>query len=183
MRQPKFLRHIVEKFLLKGQEANANLYPGILNVWDLQPIGVTRLPISVMKIDAYLSNAPHDLSGALNAPTVWTQTEGETLNTTTNIGTGIPAGTIIQFDSLVTASLVPTAAVFFAMRLTVPGGGALVFSVEGNFGIGQTGPMNFNSPFMIFGQDLDLSITVLTINPASQVITFSTTICLFPNRE
>lgn len=183
MRQPKFLRHLVEKFLLKGQEANSNLYPGILPVWDTQPIGVTRLPISVMKIDSYVSNSPLDVSAELTEPRVWSQAEDENADNSENIFTGIQPRTIFQFESILTGDLLPTSEVFVALRVRLAGGGAVVFSQEGEFGVNQVGPIHFKSPFMIFDRELEIFETVATLNPAFNVIHFNSTLCLFPNRE
>jgi len=183
MRQPRFLRHLVEKFLQKGQEANANLYPGILPIWETQPIGVTRLPISVMRIDSYVSNTPIDVSGDLDVPTVWTQAEDVAANETVNVFTGIAANVIIQFDSLVTNDLLPATENFFALRVREAGGGAVIFSQEGQFGESFTGPIHLTSPFMIFPRAVEIAATVANIGPAFQQIHFNTTLCLFPNRE
>lgn len=182
MRQPRFLRHLVEKFLQKGQEANANLYPGILPIWETQPIGVTRLPISVMKVDSYVRDLVQDLSGELNEPRVWTQLTNQAGNAEVVIASGIPAGTIIQLDTLITPALAPTAGVLVALRLIIPGGSA-VWAGEALLGIDALGPLHFESPFLIFDRILDIVIEVAGISPVGQTIKFSTTICLFPNRE
>jgi len=183
MRQPKFLRHLVEKFLLKGDEGNANLQPGIMACWDLQPIGVTRLPISVMRIREYDSDIELDLSGELTEPQVWTSLMGQTSNGSAIFGGNIPAGAIFQFDTIITGALAPTQAVGVEVSVNIAGGGALIWSSPHFFNTLGTGPLHIVSPFMCYQQDVDLSVTVATIDPVGQIIRFATIICLFPNRE
>jgi len=183
MRQPKFLRHLVEKFLLKGDEGNANLQPGIMTCWDLQPIGVTRLPISVMRIISYVRDATIDLSAEIDEPRVWTSLIGQGSNATVVIGSAIPAGTIIQFDSTVTAGLVPTGVMNVSIQLAIAGTGTVVYGMDAFMQPEINGPLHFVSPFMCYAQDLDLEIEVSLINPVAQALDFSTVICLFPNRE
>ena len=183
MRQPKFLRHLVEKFLLKGSEGNASIYPGILPIWDTQPIGVTRLPISVMKIDSYDRDNEVDVSGELTEPKVWTRETTQAANAIVDFAVGIPARTIIQVSSLVTASLVPTSAVAINLYLVLAGTDTPVWAQTAFFGIGMLGPIEFKSPFVIFDRPLDAAIEVSGIDPVGQNIRFSSEICLFPNRE
>jgi len=188
MRQPKFLRHLVEKFLLKGQEANANLYPGILPIWETQPLGVTRLPEVPCRLQSRTAdNVPLALQAidAFEEPVNFSFVRTETDNHTNRIiVSNMPAGTIFRWKikvSIANGSL--TGPIFVAATVRLADIFTIFWEANCTFNPDCTCAIEFDTGWVFHQNILDLGIIVGTINPAVQTVRFSNQLCVYPNRE
>ncbi len=186
MRQPKFLRHLVEKFLLKGDEGNANLHAGIMPVWDTQPLGVTRLPEVPCKIfESIATDQERDLAGIeVNEPLMFTQREGFGANDSEVIFRNMPVGIIFRWkfnvaveDGGLTGPITWTAAI------DISGTATTIYLQLGVFNPDCTCPQLFDTGWLFSQHAIDLLVRVASINPVSQDVIFSSQLCLYPNRE
>jgi len=187
MRQPKFLRHLVEKFLLKGDEGNANLHSGIMPCWDMQPIGVTRLPEVPCKISEVITT-----DGTLSFQTTTIEEPvhfSHIRNQTTNFGeqlivTDLPVGTIFRWitnvcleDEALTGPITIQRSVFRANTIN------RIYQDICRFNAGCVCPLTWDTGWLYSQFTVDLGIGVATINPVGQTVVFSSQLCLYPNRE
>ena len=186
MRQPKFLRHLVEKFLLKGDEGNANLQPGIMPVWETQPLGVTRLPEVPCKIfESGALSADRDFTGLeVNEPLNFSGRARFTVGGSFTIFSNIPVGTIFRWkfgvaieDGLLTGPITWTGEINISVI------GTTIFETVGIFNAECICSQFFDSGWIFSQHPVDLVTKVATLNPASQSLFFSSQLCLYPNRE
>jgi len=182
-RQPKFDRHITEKFQLKAQEAKAFLHPGILPVWDTQPLGVTKLPISAMFNGGYHRDTGVDLEGDRHfAPTVYNLSWRRTTTSVVTIFSNIAVGEIIHVEADLSAEVTPTGPITCQVHITDSG------LNRWNNLLTVFNPIcactvNLKTPFIYTQGTTSLGIRVGNINGVGQAIEFSIQLCIFPSRE
>jgi len=184
-RQPKFDRHITEKFQLKAQEAKPFLYPGISNIWELQPIGVTRLPMSVMRIgvNSFKSGFGLNLAGLRHTvPTLYNMLKDISVNETHNAISRIARGEIVQVEVEIGAEVTPTGPIRADLQI-VDQDDNLLFRMSSIFNPICACNHTLKTPFMWSEELLDVQFKVSTINGVSQSINFGAKISIFPNRE
>ena len=182
-RQPKFLRHLVEKFLLKGDEANACLLPCIQPIWDTQPIGVTRLPVSAMFIGGYSRDTGNDQDNIPHtAPTTYSLGWRRTANGVVTIMSNIARGEIVKVEADISLEVTPTSPITCQVHVTNAASGVVhnLLTVFNPIG-GST--VHLETPYLWQLEETNIGIRVATISGVGQAIEFDIKVCIFPNRE
>jgi len=182
-RQPKFDRHITDKFQLKAQEAKPFLYPGISNIWELQPIGVTRLPICAVKFGGIKSGFTFDLDGARHVvPTFYTTSWDITSNTSKSSLIQIARGEILQIEVDIGCEVTPTGPIRAEVFIETEGN-IRHFQVVNFLNPISADTRHFSSPFIWADDLMDIVFKVSTINGVAQSVNFNMISSIFPSRE
>jgi len=182
-RQPKFDKHITEKFQLKAQEAKAFLHAGILPVWETQPIGVTRLPISALKFGGRKDGFGFAIDGVRHTvPTFYTTSWDITINSEKTSLSGIARGEIVQIEVDIGLEVTP-ATVIRAELFIETEGNIRHFQLVNWFNALSTATRHFSSPFIWADDLMDIVFKVSTINGVAQSVNFNAITSIFPSRE
>jgi len=183
-RQPKFDKHITEKFQLKAQEAKAFLHPGILNVWEAQPIGVTRLPISAVKFGGIKNGFGFALAGVRHVvPTFYTTSWDITTNSEKTTLSKIARGEIVQIEVDIGCAVTPDSVIRAEMFIETVEDNIRHFQVVNWLNAISADTRHFSSPFIWADDLMDIVFKVSTINGVSQSVNFNAITSIFPSRE
>jgi len=182
-RQPKFDRHITEKFQLKAQEAKAFLHPGISVVWEAQPIGITRIPSSALIFGGRKDGFTFDIGEVRHqVPTFYNTLWDVVSNTTKNSLINIARGEIVQVEVDIGVQVTPTGPITAQLLIETAVAGTNICLTH-TFNPISADTRHFRTPFMWSEESMDVAFKVLTINGVGQKVVFNAISKIYPSRE
>jgi len=182
-RQPKFQRHLIQTFDLKAAEAHSNVHPGVAPVWVAQPIGISRYPVSAMKLENYSRSAGINLNNVAPAvPSAYNLEWRRTATGVVSAFTGIPSEVVVELGGSVSIEVTPTGPMTIEVTLNTVAV-AVLYQFIHVFNPISGDAFHFKTPYLYDRRISTVGIRVSNDFPAGQAVEFNLKLCLFPTLE